>query len=159
MVVGGLIAFRLQRRGFRLRALAAVALSSLLACQAANMLAAHVDEYFSAERLIERLAGAESRAPFRPAMPFYSVDMFDHTVPFYLGRTVTLVHEQGELAWGIANAPRNYVADMEEFERRWVGDAEAMAIMTEATYEALRVKDLPMRLLDRDGRRVIVARH
>ena len=55
--------------------------------------------------------------------------------------------------------PIHYLADMEEFERRWVGDAEAMAIMTEATYEALRGKDLPMRLLDRDGRRVIVARH
>ena len=158
MVVGGLIAFRLQRRGFRLRALAAVALSSLLACQAANMLAAHVDEYFSAERLIERLAGAESRAPFRPAMPFYSVDMFDHTVPFYLGRTVTLVREQGEIAWGIANAPRNYIARIEEFEERWRADSDAYAIMMDSTYDELRQTGLPMRLVDRDGRRVIVSR-
>jgi len=158
LVIGGLIAFRLHKRGLRLRALATVALSSMLACQGATMLAAHIDEYFSAERLIERLVGEENRDPFRPTMPFYSVDMFDHTVPFYLGRTVTLVHEQGELAWGIANAPRNFVADIPEFERRWLADKEAMAIMTEASYESLRQAELPMRLIDRDGRRVIVAR-
>jgi len=158
LIVGGLIAFRLQKRGLRLRALAAVALSSMVACQSLTMLAAHIDEYFSAERLVERVVGSEKGQPFRPAMPFYSVDMFDHTVPFYLGRTVTLVHEQGELAWGIANAPRNYLPDVAEFERRWRADGEAMAIMTEATYESLRESGLPMRLVDRDGRRVIVAR-
>ena len=159
MVIGGLIAFRLQKRGLRLRALAAVALSSMVACQGATMLAAHIDDYFSSERLIERLVGDESHRPYRPHMPFYSVDMFDHTVPFYLGRTLTLVHEQGELAWGIANAPRNYVAEVEEFEQRWRDDKEAMAIMTEPTYDTLRAKGLPMRLVERDGRRVIVARN
>ena len=55
--------------------------------------------------------------------------MFDHTVPFYLGRTVTLVREQGELAWGIATAPANYIADLAEFERRWRADTDAYAIM------------------------------
>jgi 4-amino-4-deoxy-L-arabinose transferase-like glycosyltransferase len=157
LVAGGLAAFRLQKRGLRLRALATIAVASLAACQCAAMLAAHVDEYFSSERLIERLT-RESHQAFRPDLPFYSVDTFDHTVPFYLGRTVTIVREQGELAWGIATAPRNYIAKMEEFEQRWLADADAYAIMTEATYDELRAQRLPMRLVDRDGRRVIVAR-
>jgi 4-amino-4-deoxy-L-arabinose transferase-like glycosyltransferase len=159
MVAGGLLAWRLQQRGRRLPSLAAIALSSLVACQSAATLAAHIDDYFSSERLIERLTGEESHRAFHPELPFYSVDMFDHTVPFYLGRSVTLVREQGELAWGLANAPANYIASMEAFEERWRGDREAFAIMPAATYEALRAKALPMRLVDHDGRRVIVSRH
>jgi 4-amino-4-deoxy-L-arabinose transferase-like glycosyltransferase len=158
LVVGGLVALRLQRRGLRLRALAVIAMSSLAACQCAATLAAHIDRYFSSERLVERLTD-ERHEPFRPDVPFYSVDTFDHTVPFYLGRTVTLVREQGELAWGIANSsPGNYIARMEDFKERWRGDAEAYAIMTESTYDLLRTQGLSMRLVDRDGRRVIVSR-
>jgi 4-amino-4-deoxy-L-arabinose transferase-like glycosyltransferase len=157
LVLGGLAAFRLQRRGLRLRALAVIALSSIAACQCAAVLAAHIDEYFSSERLVERLTDESHRA-FRPDLPFYSVDMFDHTVPFYLGRTVTLVREQGELAWGIANAPANYLPTLDAFEQRWRNDGDAYAIMTESTYDALRAQGLPMRLVDRDGRRVIVRR-
>jgi len=158
LIGGGMLAFRMQKRGLRLRALAVVALSSLIASQSAALLAGHIDEYFSAERLIERLAGEEKRRPFRPDVPFYSVDMFDHTVPFYLGRTVTIVREEGELAWGIANAPVNYIATMEAFEERWRADAEAYAIMANATYDVLQGQGLPMRVADRDGRRVIVSR-
>ena len=125
------------------------------------MLAAHIDAYFSAERLIERLVGDESQRPFRPDVPFYSVDMFDHTVPFYLGRTVTLVHEQGELAWGIANAPAQLRrATSRSSSGDGVGDAEAIrdhdGLRLTTT---LRDTDLPMRLVDRDGRRVIVSRN
>jgi 4-amino-4-deoxy-L-arabinose transferase-like glycosyltransferase len=158
MIGGGLLAWHLQRRGRRLPALAAVALSSLVACQAAAVLAAHIDDYFSSERLIERLTGDVQHRAFRPDLPFYSVDMFDHTVPFYLGRTVTLVREQGELAWGISHAPANYIATLEAFEQRWTADTDGYAIMTGTTYEELRAKALPMRLVDRDSRRVIVAR-
>jgi 4-amino-4-deoxy-L-arabinose transferase-like glycosyltransferase len=157
LVLGGLLALWLRRRGLRLRALAVIALSSIAACQSGAMMAAHVDGYFSSERLIERLT-KDGGQPFRPGVPFYSVDTFDHTVPFYLGRTVTLVREQGELAWGIANAPANYIATMEEFEQRWRTDGDAYAIMTEPTYDELLARGLPMRLVDRDGRRVIVRR-
>ena len=158
LVGGGLVAFRLQARGLRLRALAVIAVSSIAACQCAAVLAAHIDEYFSSERLIERLTDDERHRAFRPDLQFYSVDMFDHTVPFYLGRTVTLVREQGEIAWGIANAPRNYIARIEEFEERWRADSDAYAIMMDSTYDELRQTGLPMRLVDRDGRRVIVSR-
>jgi hypothetical protein len=104
------------------------------------------------------LIGGEGTRPFRADVAFYSVDMFDHTVPFYLGRTVTLVREQGELASGLVAEPTNYIADIEEFERRWRSDAEAYAIMTRPTFNWLTGIGLPMRFIDTDGRRVIVAR-
>jgi 4-amino-4-deoxy-L-arabinose transferase-like glycosyltransferase len=158
LIVAGVLALWLLRRSQRLRALATIVLASMIACQLGGLLASKVDSYFSAEGLIERVIGGESKRPFRPDIPFYSVDMLDHTVPFYLGRTVTLVREQGELAWGIAAAPVNYIATVDEFERRWRSDAEAFAIMARPTYDSLLGNGLPMRLVDSDGRRVVVSR-
>lgn len=157
-VIAGVVALRLLRRRLRLRALALLAVASMIGCQGGGLLAAHIDGYFSAERLIERVTGGASQRPFRKDVPFYSVDTFDHTVPFYLGRTVTIVREQGELAWGIATAPANYIADIGEFDRRWRAGGEAYAIMGQQTYDYLSGLGLPMRLVDSDGRRVVVSR-
>jgi hypothetical protein len=130
-----------------------------MACQLGTIVAFKIDDYFSAEDMLERITGGEHSPPFRPEIPFYSVDMFDHTVPFYLRRTVTLVHEKGELAWGIAAAPDNFIAGVAEFEWRWRSSRDAYAIMQVETYERLRAEAFPMRLVDQDGRRVVVARH
>ncbi len=157
-IAGGLATIWLLRQGMRMRALAVVAVTSMAGCQLGAMLAAHADAYFSSERLIERVTGGEGVRPFRPDLPFYSVDTFDHTVPFYLGRTVTIVREQGELAWGLGRAPANYIAQISDFETRWRGDDDAYAIMDQGTYKWLRGLGWPMRLVDTDGRRVIVRR-
>jgi len=160
MVFGmaGATALRLLRTKRRIRALVTLVLGVMLACQIGAVLAYRIDGYFSAERLIERLSGGESMRPFHPDVPFYSVDMFDHTVPFYLGRTVTLVKEKSEMAWGIAAAPENYIESMSEFADRWRHSGAAYAVMTPATYESLQEVGLPMRFVDSDGRRVVVAR-
>lgn len=155
-VAGGALALHRVRGRRRLSALAAVALGGMLACQLVAVVAHNVDGYFSAERLIERVT--EGAWPFRPDLPFYSVDMFDHTVPFYLGRRVILVKEKSELEFGIAAAPANYIADVATFAQRWRGDTDAYAIMRQTTYESLLATGLPMRLVDGDGRRVVVAR-
>ncbi len=157
-VATGVLALRLLRGGRRLPALAAVVLGGMLGCQVAAVAAARADAWFSAEGLIARVTGGKAARPFRPDVPFYSVDTFDHTVPFYLGRTLTLVRDQGELEWGIAAAPENYVADLAEFERRWRAHADAYAIMQQPTYDWLRQLDWPMRFVAGDGRRVVVAR-
>jgi 4-amino-4-deoxy-L-arabinose transferase-like glycosyltransferase len=136
--------------------LAVLALGGMLATQVAMVMAHAVDEYFSAERLVERVA--EGARPFRPEVPFYSVDMFDHTVPFLLGRTVILVKEQGELAPGIAAAPGNYIPTVEDFVTRWRQDKDAYAMMPPNVHEWLLGAGVPMRLVDSDGRRVVVSR-
>lgn len=158
LIVAGVASLWLRHRGQRLRALALIAIASMTACQVGAVLAARVDGYFSAESLIERLDRGEVKRPFKPDVPFYSVDMFDHTVPFYLGRTVTLVREEGELAWGIAAAPQNFIGDIAEFQRRWRNDREAYAIMGRETFDWLQSIGLPMQFVDTDGRRVIVRR-
>ncbi|MFO1325022.1 MAG: glycosyltransferase family 39 protein [Burkholderiales bacterium] len=159
LVVAGALALGLLRARRRLPALAAVVVASMVACQIGGVLAYNVDSYFSAERLVEQVIASErATRPFRPEVAFYSVDMFDGTVAFYLGRTLTVVRDQGELAWGIAAAPANFVADFAEFERRWRAHGDAYAIMGVPTYDGLAGTGLPMRVVGRDGRRVVVAR-
>jgi len=153
-----IVANSLRKRRRPLRALAVLAVASMIGCQMASMLASRVDGYFSAERLVERVLASEAQRPAAANVPFYSVDMFDHTVPFYLGRTVTMVRDQSELAWGIANAPANYLPTLDDFEREWRAGETAYAIMQRETYDKFAVDGLPMRLVDTDGRRVVVSR-
>ena len=155
-VIAGAASIRLAGAQRRIDALAALVLGGLLACQLGSMVASGVDGYFSSERLIDRVSAGVR--PFHPELPFYSVDTFDHTVPFYLGRTVTLVKEKSELEWGIAAAPQNFIEDIVTFEQRWRDGGDAYAIMAPATYEWLLQAGLPMRLVDSDGRRVVVTR-
>ena len=105
---------------------------------------------------MEAVVGDKLRFPREP--PFYSAESFDQSVPFYLGRPVTLVGYKDELAPGIAAEPGKYVASVEEFLGRWHGHREAFAIMTPHFYEKLKEQGLPGRVLARDARRIIVAR-
>ena len=115
-----------------------------------------VDVNYSTEKFAEQFLGEDK--VFAPEVPFYSVDHFDPSLAFYLGRTLTLVSYQGELAPGIAAEPERFVPSMEEFKRRWAGSEHAYAAMTPSMYERLRTEQLPMHLLAIDRRRVIVSR-
>ncbi len=157
LIATGVAGLVLARRR-RIAALACLVAGGMLGCQLAAITAHRIDAWFSAERLIEEISGGEARRPFAPRDPFYSVDLFDQSVPFYLGRTVILVKERGELAWGIARQPGNFIPDIETFAARWQGERRAYAIMTRSTYHALTAGGLPMHLLAQDGRRVVVTR-
>jgi len=158
LALAGLLAMMLARRR-RVAALALLVVGGMLGCQLAAVTAYRIDAYFSAERLIETISGGEALRPFEPATPFYSVDLFDQSVPFYLGRTVILVKERGEVAWGIARAPDNFVPDIATFAARWRGERRAYAIMSRSTYDALAADRLPMHVLAQDGRRIVVTRN
>ena len=152
----GLAALRLLRRSRQEASLAVLGLGSLLAVQLALSGTHVLDEHYSSERLIETVAGEELQFPRDP--PFYSVASFDQSVPFYLGRPVTLVGYQDELAPGIAAEPGKYVGSVDEFLGRWQGHAEAFAIMTPLLYEKLRREGLPGRIVARDARHIVIAR-
>jgi 4-amino-4-deoxy-L-arabinose transferase-like glycosyltransferase len=152
----GVLALVLRRRALAEPAFAAVALGSLLAAQLALSGTHVVDEHYSSERLIESITGDRMSFPRDP--PFYSVGSYDQSVPFYLGRAVTLVAHQDELAPGIAAEPGKYVGSVDEFVARWNEDRDAFAIMAPRLYEKLRGEGLPGHVLARDARWIIVAR-
>ncbi|MGP1678435.1 MAG: glycosyltransferase family 39 protein [Giesbergeria sp.] len=94
----------------------------------------------------------------KSGMPFYSVDTYDQSLQFYLRRPTTMVSYKDELGFGIAQEPEKFIANVTLFKKTWNAGGEALALMSPATYETLRAQGLPMRLVARDTRRVIVSR-
>ena len=84
--------------------------------------------------------------------------MYDQTVPFYLGRTTTVVDFRDELALGLDAEPDKGIARVDDWIARWNGEAQAYALMPAQEHETLVARGVPMRTLARDARRVLVAR-
>ena len=87
---------------------------------------------------------------------FYSVRLLDHTVPFYLGRTMIMVQSPDELEFGVNQEPDLWVPTMDAFIARWKEDQSAYAIMVPEVFAELQGLNLPMQEVGRDSRRVIV---
>jgi 4-amino-4-deoxy-L-arabinose transferase-like glycosyltransferase len=156
LVAGGMLALASRHRLAATVRIALLAVANVAAMQVL-LAGAHVfDAYFSAEQAIDTFVG-ESRT-FPREIPFYSVEMLDQSVAFYLGRPVTLVAAQGELANGIAAEPQKFIADRSAFEARWRSLDDAFAVMSPATYRELAAAGLPMTIMATDPRRVFVAR-
>ena len=64
-----------------------------------------------------------------PGIPFYSVATYEHTLRFYLGRTLTLVAYQDEMAFGIMQEPQRWIPDIASFAKVWNAQSVALAIM------------------------------
>ncbi|KWF56705.1 glycosyltransferase family 39 protein [Burkholderia pseudomultivorans] len=115
------------------------------------------DEFgrYSSGALIAPAVRAEL-AKLPPDTPFYSIEMLDHTFPFYVGHTTIMVQRQDELAFGISVEPNKWIPTVDEWIARWKQDTHALAIMAPGQYDTLVRQGVPMRVIARDNRRVIV---
>ncbi|CAB3755368.1 4-amino-4-deoxy-L-arabinose transferase [Burkholderia puraquae] len=95
-------------------------------------------------------------AKLPPDTPFYSIEMLDHTFPFYMGHTTIMVQRQDELAFGISMEPNKWIPTVDEWIARWKQETHALAIMPPGQYDTLVKQGVPMRVIARDNRRVIV---
>ena len=98
------------------------------------------------------------QGPFDRTLPFYSVQMYDQTLPFYLKRPVTLVEYVDEFALGLKAEPDKGIQRVEDWKKRWAALEQGYAILSPSNYEQIAAGGLPMRVLARDPRRVIVSR-
>jgi 4-amino-4-deoxy-L-arabinose transferase-like glycosyltransferase len=96
------------------------------------------------------------RPYLKPGIPFYSVEMYEQTLPFYIKRTVTVVAWQDELEFGFQQEPDKWIPDVETFKQQWRAQPEALAIMSPHTYKLMAEEQLPMQEIARDTRRVVV---
>ena len=87
---------------------------------------------------------------------FYSVRILDHTMPFYLGRTMIMVEDPDELQFGVSQQPDLWLPTLDAFIVRWKEDSASYALMVPEQYAQLQQLGLPMQEVDRDSRRVIV---
>ena len=86
----------------------------------------------------------------------YSVRLLDHTMPFYLNRTMIMVEDPDELRFGVTAQPELWLATLDDFITRWNEDPSAYAMMVPEQFDALQKIQFPMQEVDRDSRRVIV---
>ena len=91
----------------------------------------------------------------RPGVPFYSVRTYEQTLPFYIGRTLTLVEFADELDFGLKQEPQLWVPTLAEFEQRWASHDDAFAVMPPDTYRELQSHGLRMEIIASDPRRII----
>lgn len=101
--------------------------------------------------LVERV-----KASIPDKVNFYSVRLLDHTVPFYLGRTMIMVEFPDELEFGVNQEPDLWLPTLDAFIARWKEDQTAYALMVPEQFDALKAQNFPMQEVDRDSRRVIV---
>jgi 4-amino-4-deoxy-L-arabinose transferase-like glycosyltransferase len=116
------------------------------------------------------LAGHDSLAPanssyylarqiaphVKPETPFFSIGIYEQTLPFYLKRTVTLVEVRDELAFGIDQEPHKWIRDYAAFAAAWRAAPEALAIMHPNTIAWFDAERLPYEIIARDTRRLVV---
>ncbi len=100
----------------------------------------------------------EVRPLIGPDTTIYSVGMFEHGFDFYLRRTVTLVGFRDELDFGLTAEPDRGVDNFAHFVERWNAERDPLAIMGDDVFATLTAAHLPMRIVARDARRVVVAR-
>jgi 4-amino-4-deoxy-L-arabinose transferase-like glycosyltransferase len=155
MAAAGIIALAAKNRYPR-SALIALGFGVLISLQVLVTGTEQVEDLFSTETLVDD--ALDEIGDFEPNVPFYSLDMYDQTIPHHLGRTLTVVNFKGELEMGISRDPAKAVASLEEFRQLWRGHAQAYAIMTREQLLTEQSAGTPVNILAASRRTAIVAR-
>ena len=152
-VVGTLILLRRSdiKEHNKPAAVLVLALSSLLAAQLGasgyNTIAKERSAYFIANAIRPYVKADE---------PFYSVDTYEQTLPFYLKRTFTLVQYQDEMAFGIMQEPQRWIPDYTSFAKVWQAQSAGLAIMPVETYKRLKQLGFAMKIIYEDAQYIVV---
>jgi len=154
VLLAGAVAFAvLELRGRRTAGIVSLAAGACIAILVAASGHEAIGRLTSARELV-RTVGHE----FAADQPFYSVRYYDQTLPFYLKRTVTLVDYDDEMEFGLRQEPHKAVPTLDEFMKRWEADRAPSAIMGPDTYDVLSGAGVPMRVIWKDPRRVLVVK-
>ena len=151
LALGAAAAALLEWRGRRVAGVVALACGGLLSVQLAIAGYSVLAPVSSARGLV---------SPFRPVIPasapVFSVAMFDPSVAFYLHRTLIMVAYARERSASVLWERDHFIPTLAEFGMRWRATPQALAVMSPATYSQLVQAGLPMTVLARDPRRVLV---
>ena len=142
--------------GERIKAILAIASLSVIAIWAGlighNQLAPAQSGQSLAARFIEK------EGVISPQIPFYSVNSFDHTLPFYLRRSFIVVDWRDEFDLGLNSRPDRFVESESAFLIAWSTLQKGFAVMEHSVFEKLKAGEFAHRVVARDVRRTIVSR-
>ncbi|MEP7084075.1 MAG: glycosyltransferase family 39 protein, partial [Betaproteobacteria bacterium] len=156
LVLGAGLALHWRRNAATLRPVLALGVTGILAWQGVAYTHNELSPATSSYHLVRALAASEG--PLRSDVPFFSIQTYEQTLPFYLRRTMTLVDFYDELALGLEQEPDKGIGYMREFYEVWRSLAAGYAEMKPESFEILKKEGLPMRVLAADTRRVIISR-
>ncbi len=149
----GLLAWRWEAQGRRTAAVLLVSVAMTLGFSLGIQQFQILGRTASTKDVVEAI-----RPWIHPGQPFYAVGTYDQTLPFYLDRTVTLVEYQGELHFGITQQPGLWVPNYADFAKRWAADKQPLALMPPSTLPALQDLHVPMTVIYRTTRFVVIAK-
>jgi hypothetical protein len=129
----GLAAAWLAWSSRRLAAVAALAFGGFACTQLTLLGHETLAPIYSAHDVVAR-----ARPGLPPQARFYAVKQYDHTLPFYLGRTVTMVLQPDELRVSVTWEPEKYIADMNAFAAAWQREGAACGAFVPAEFDAIR---------------------
>ncbi len=137
------------------------ALQIAVACMAAGGLIATQLGLAGHATLADRFSVAPALAAVRerppPGAPVFAVDTYDHTIPWTLRRTVTMVKYRDELGVAIEWEPGKFLPDLAAFARAWRDAPQAWAFVHVNDADRLRRElALPMQELSRGPTFVIL---
>lgn len=93
--------------------------------------------------------------------PIYSVELYEYSLPFYLGRTVTMVQKAEDgMRLGLQQEPHLWIPTLDGFISAWAQHrtcgTKAVAFMRPEMYAQLSKRGVRMHVIGQDARRVIV---
>jgi 4-amino-4-deoxy-L-arabinose transferase-like glycosyltransferase len=93
-------------------------------------------------------------------IPFYGVNQYEQSLPYYLQRKLILVSNPDEMAFGLEQQPELWIPHLSDFVIEWkkhqTNNEKAIAIMHPSMYEKLLSEGVTSRLIAKDPKRVIV---
>ncbi|NMM38462.1 MAG: glycosyltransferase family 39 protein [Glaciimonas sp.] len=101
---------------------------------------------------------AAINAEITPTTTLYTVGRLDHSLLFYLRRTMVMVENPDELEFGLAQQSQLWLPTRAAFIQQWTNGPKAVAVTTPAIYADLLQRGVPMRVIAQDGRRIVIAR-
>jgi 4-amino-4-deoxy-L-arabinose transferase-like glycosyltransferase len=156
---GGIAAFAWFRNGSpaaKTLGIAALSLSMLVGMQLAFVGHDAFSDVRSAYHILQDAQRANG-GKLDPALPVYQLRSYDQTLPFYLGRPTPLVEYRDEMGPGLDAEPRKGFNEAQWIDV-WNAAPQAYALMPIDTAVELAAKNVPLRVLARNPRRVFVAR-
>lgn len=107
------------------------------------------------------LPAMQAAGALDPATRVYSVGIYEQSLTFYLGRTVTLVDYYDEFSFGLQQQPELSIPTIPQFTERWRADAAAgkksVAIIRPEFLDDFKRQGLPLRVVAGDARRIVIA--
>ena len=116
------------------------------------------------ERGYDRLSPLQSSATLADAIGpqltgttrLYSVENYEQSLPFYLKRTMTLVHYVDEFELGQTAEPTKHIAELKDFPTAWAAPGPAIAIIPPNDIEKMRALGIAFTIIHHDPRRAAI---